>query len=74
MTAALGVITAPTGVPVSRPEALFGRNPWVESLLFAQILKGVIVGRKLRAELLRLSGNKRMDDRIANGTCPIYEP
>jgi len=55
LPAALGVITAPTGVTVKRREAQFGRNPWVEGRSEAQVIKGVKVGMPFCAELLRSS-------------------
>jgi len=64
---------APSGGGVTGPVAQFGRNPWVRDTLRLRIPKGVIVGRKVCAELLALSHTERMNDRIANGTPPTYD-
>ena len=57
--AAPGVITAPTDARVKERGALFGRNPWVGKQRCAELLIPVIIDRHVRAELLRLSGEKR---------------
>ena len=44
------------GVHHAGPCGSVWRNPWVERLLVAQVLKGVMVDRQLRAESLRLLG------------------
>jgi len=71
----LGVtVVAGLGVAVTGRVALFLRIPWVKSLCASQGPKGVIVSRKLCAELLRFSREKGMHDRIDTGSPPMYSP
>jgi len=48
-------------------EAQSGNIPWVKASRYLPDLKGVKVGRKVSPELLRSSGNNRMNDRIDTG-------
>jgi len=46
----------------------------VRGSLRLKVLKGVIVHRKVCAELLRLSRRKECNDRIATGLSSVYSP
>jgi len=63
------LITSNTaGCPVTARGAQEWELPWMRALLLLPVLKGVKVGIVLCAELLRLSGGKRMNDWIARGS------
>ena len=54
------------------PWAQTGRFPWVRNNSAQTSLLPVMIGRKLCADISALSGNKRMNDRIDEGSLLLY--
>lgn len=59
---------------VTEHRAQTGRKPWVRDIAQLPDLKGVNVGRSVCARTSALPEKERMNDRIANGSSPMYGP
>ena len=59
---------------VRRHRAQSGRNPWVREAAVPKVPKGVTVRRRECAELLRFLLREWMNDRVDEGSIPVYSP